>query len=51
MSRLWIRSDIKVCTAVPEKRFLRKSISGNRFQGPLLLESLADYYMNDLVAE
>ena len=51
MSRLWIRSDINVCTAVPLKRCLRKSKSGNRFQGPLLLESLADYYMNDLVAE
>ena len=51
MNRLWIRSDIHVRMAVPEKRCLRRSISENRFQGPLPLLSLADYYMKDLVAE
>ena len=51
MSRLWIRSDIQVRTAIPEKRCLRKSASAYRFQGPLPLVSLADYYIKDLVAE
>ena len=51
INRLWIRSDVHVRIAVPEKRCLRKSVLENRFQGSLPLVSLADYYIKDLVAE
>ena len=48
-NRLWIRSDLNVRTAVPVKRCLGRS--EYRFQGPLPLVSLADYYIKDLIAE
>ena len=55
MNRMWIRSDIHVRKAIPEKKIFKRSESSSnvdfRFQGPLPLVSLADYYFRDLVIE
>ena len=53
--RMWIRSDIQVRKAIPNKQCLKKSEASSttsfRFQGQLPLVSLADYYIRDLVSE
>ena len=51
---MWIRSEIDVRTAIPEKQHFRRSESFNtkyRFQGQLPFVSLADYYIKDLILE
>ena len=54
INRMWIRSDIDVRTAIPEKRHFKRSESFNtkyRFQGQLPFVSLADYYIKYLILE
>ena len=51
---MWIRSDIDVRTAIPEKRRFKRSESFNtkyRFEEKLPFVSLADYYIKDLILE
>ena len=51
LNRMWIRSDIMVRTAIPNKLSFRSSESPNRFKGPFPLQSFADYYLNELVVD
>ena len=53
--RMWIRSDIQVRKAIPNKQCLKKSEASSttsfRFQGQLPLVSLGDFYIRDLFSE
>ena len=54
INRMWVRSDIDVRAAIPDKRHFKRSESCNtkyRFQGQLPFVSLADYYIKDLILE
>lgn len=53
INRLWVKSDLNVRRAVPEKKTYKKTeqerIRTSGFKGSLPLASLADYYIRDLV--
>ena len=55
INRMWIRSDIHIRKAIPDRRYSKRSESSSntrfRFQGQMPLVSLADYYIKDLVVE
>ena len=51
LNRMWVRTDIIVLTAIPNKHSFRRSESQNRFKGPFPLQFLADYYLNELVVD
>ena len=55
LNRMWVRSDMIVRSAVPEKQHFKSSDSNSNteytFQGQLPLESLADYFIRDFVID
>ena len=48
ISRLWVRSDIHIRDAMPQKRISKKSVS---FQENYPLSSLSEYYIKELVID
>ena len=55
LNRMWVRSDIDVRRSVPDKQHFNSSESSSNtkysFQRQLPLESLADYFIKDLVID